>query len=163
MPALAPFVAMSPALLLYFIRLLSALLLLGFVGVIAWLIYREMQITAVSLEQGERPQGRLRVMASEKGEPAAGSVYPLLSVTSLGRAVNNTIVLPDSYASSQHALIVRREGQWQLQDLGSRNGTLLNDALVRGTAVISSGDIITIGGIQLKVELWPPSLRSPGG
>jgi hypothetical protein len=144
---------MTFPLFLYFLRLLSALLLLGFVAVIAWLIYREMQVTAVSLEQQERPQGKLRVIASEKGVPVVDTVYPLLSVTSLGRAVNNTVVLSDSYASSQHALIVRREGQWQLQDLGSRNGTLLNDVLVRGSAVISSGDIIAIGGIQLKVEL----------
>jgi len=142
---------MTPSVFLYLIRLLSALLLLGFVGV-AWLIYREMQVTAVSLEQQERPQGKLRVIASEKGVPAVDTVYPLLSVTSLGRAVNNTVVLSDNYASSQHALIARREGQWQLQDLGSRNGTLLNDVPVRGTAVISSGDIIVIGGVQLKVE-----------
>nr|MBP6804905.1 FHA domain-containing protein [Chloroflexota bacterium] len=40
-----------------------------------------------------------------------------------------------------------------LEDLGSRNGTLLNGAPLVETAVISAGDVITIGGTDLKVEL----------
>jgi hypothetical protein len=37
--------------------------------------------------------------------------------------------------------------------LGSRNGTLLNGMPLTETAVVSSGDMITIGTVQLKVEL----------
>jgi pSer/pThr/pTyr-binding forkhead associated (FHA) protein len=37
--------------------------------------------------------------------------------------------------------------------LGSRNGTLLNDLPLKEAAVITTGDIITIGSTQLKVEL----------
>jgi pSer/pThr/pTyr-binding forkhead associated (FHA) protein len=92
------------------------------------------------------------VVANESETPAIDTVFPLLPVTSIGRSAGNTIVLVDGYSSSEHALISRRNGQWYLQDQGSRNGTLLNDVPVADTAVVSAGDIIAIGGTRLKVE-----------
>jgi pSer/pThr/pTyr-binding forkhead associated (FHA) protein len=76
-----------------------------------------------------------------------------MPITSIGRAASNNIVLPDGFASAEHALITRRQGQWWLEDQGSRNGTLLNDVVLEGTAVISSGDLIAVGGTILKLEL----------
>ena len=50
-------------------------------------------------------------------------------------------------------LLAWRDGQWWLEDLGSRNGTVLNDAPLSDPTVISAGDVLTIGGVQLKLEL----------
>ncbi|MCB8941186.1 MAG: FHA domain-containing protein [Ardenticatenaceae bacterium] len=144
---------MSAELLLLIFRILSGLLLLGFLGSIAWLIYRDMQVTASALAEQERPYGRLRIIANEVEHPAVDSTYPLLPITSIGRAASNNIVLPDGFASAEHALITRREGKWWLEDRGSRNGTLLNDVVLEGTAVISAGDVIAVGGTVLKLEL----------
>ncbi len=143
---------MDLAVLLFVLRLVSALLLAGFVALIAWFIYRDMRLTAASLAAEERPSGVLRVIANESGEVAPDTLFPLLPVTSIGRASSNTIVLSDGFTSSEHALITRRNGQWWLQDQGSRNGTYLNETPVVGTAVISPGDIITVGGTRLKIE-----------
>ena len=74
-------------------------------------------------------------------------------MTSIGRSSNNVIVLDDGYTSGQHSLITRRGKLWWLEDLASRNGTLLNDAVLTETAVLSTGDVITIGNIKLKLEL----------
>ncbi|MER3459472.1 MAG: FHA domain-containing protein, partial [Chloroflexota bacterium] len=82
-----------------------------------------------------------------------GTVFPLQPVTSLGRAPTNTVALPDSYASGEHALLSLRGNQWWLEDLGSRNGTFLNGVLITEPVVASAGDIISIGRVQLKVEL----------
>lgn len=144
---------MTPELILYLFRILSGLLLLAFLGGIAWLIYKDMQVTTAALAEQERPFGQLRIIANEAESPALESTFPLLAITSIGRAASNTIVLPDGYASAEHALIIRRQGQWWLEDRGSRNGTLLNDALLQETAVVTAGDIIAVGGTQLKVEL----------
>lgn len=144
---------MNAELILLIFRILSGLLLLGFLGGIAWLIYRDMQVTTAALQEQERPYGRLRIIANEVEHPAVNSTFPLLPITSIGRATSNTIVLPDGFASAEHVLITRREGKWWLEDRGSRNGTLLNDVVLEGTAVISAGDVIAVGGTLLKLEL----------
>ncbi len=144
---------MTPELILFIFRIVSGLLLLGFLGGIAWLIYRDMQVTTAAIAEQERPYGRLRIIANEAEMPAVDTTFPLLPITSIGRAASNSVVLPDGYASAEHALITRRQGQWWIEDQGSRNGTLLNDVRLAGTAVISAGDVIAVGGTVLKLEL----------
>ena len=144
---------MTPELILFIFRIVSGLLLLGFLGGIAWLIYRDMQVTTAAIAEQERPYGRLRIIANEAELPAVDTTFPLLPITSIGRAASNSVVLPDGYASAEHALITRRQGQWWIEDQGSRNGTLLNDVRLAGTAVISAGDVIAVGGTVLKLEL----------
>jgi len=140
--------------LLLLLRILSAALLLAFLLFIAWLIYRDMQVTAKLLAQQERPYGFLRVIASEDGLAVLDTRYPLLPITTIGRSRNSTIVLDNGYVSTEHALITRRGDQWFLEDVGSRNGTLLNEMVLAGeTAVIAVGDIIAIGETKFKVEL----------
>lgn len=144
---------MTLELILLIFRALSGLLLLGFLAGIAWLIYRDMQVMTAAIAEQERPYGRLRIIANEAELPVVNTTYVLLPITSIGRAASNTIVLPDGYASAEHALIIRRQGQWWLEDQGSRNGTLLNDAPVQTSAIISVGDVIAVGGTHLKLEL----------
>ncbi len=143
---------MTPAIALLILRVASSILLISFIILIAWFIHRDLIVTSKAMLMAERPYGTLRVVVNDNDEPAVGTTFPLLAVTSIGRAPGNTIVLTDSYASAEHTLISRRDGQWWLQDQGSRNGTLLNETPVAGTAVISAGDLIAIGGTQLKVE-----------
>lgn len=144
---------MDPSLVLFILRLLSALLLLGFLLVIAWLIYHDMRLTSNLLEDQHRQFGVLRVIANDAEAPAVDTKYPLRPITSIGRARSNNVVLANGYTSSEHALITRRGQQWWLEDVGSRNGTLLNEMKLSEATVISPGDVITIGSTQLKVEL----------
>jgi pSer/pThr/pTyr-binding forkhead associated (FHA) protein len=144
---------MSPEVILFLLRLLSAALLLAFLGLFAWLIYKDLQITTVVLEQKQQVEGRLRVLAGNEGGPDTDTLFSLRPITSIGRAQSSTIVIDESYVSQEHALLMARGGQWWLEDLESRNGTLLNGVPLMETAVVSSGDVITIGSVQLKVEL----------
>jgi hypothetical protein len=146
---------MSPPEILLLLRLLSAALLLAFLGTIAWLIYHDMKITAAELSDRQRQYGYLRVIGNESDAPPVGTLFPLLPMTSIGRAPSNTIVLDHGYTSAEHALLTRRGRQWWLEDLGSRNGTLLNESPLEEAAVVSAGDTITIGDVKLKIELEP--------
>ena len=144
---------MDPLIVLFVLRLLAAALLLAFLGFFAWLIYQDLRLTRAVLAMQQQATGSLRVVKCESGEPAVDTVYPLRPLTSIGRAKSSTILLDDSYVSSEHVLLTQRHGQWWLEDLGSRNGTLLNGAPLVETAVVSAGDIITIGGTEFKVEI----------
>ncbi len=143
---------MSLPYLLFGLRVISALLLLAFLAGIAWMIYRELQSTTQLLEQQDRQQGFLRVVGSENGAATVGMVFPLHPETSIGRSQSCAITLDDSFVSNEHAVLLHRAQQWWLEDMGSSNGTLLNDIQVTEPVVISPGDIITIGGTRLMVE-----------
>lgn len=144
---------MDLLIVLFLLRLLGALLLLAFLGGIGWLIFQDLRLTETMMSDRQRRYGYLRVVASREEMPAVDTLFPLLPVTSMGRSPNNMIVLPDNYASGEHALITLRGQQWWLEDLGSRNGTRLNNLLVEGATVVSAGDVIMIGNVQLKIEL----------
>lgn len=144
---------MNLLVLLFVLRLLSALLLLAFLGGIGWIIYQDMRVAETTMSDRQRRYGNLRVVSSRSETPALDTLFPLLPVTSMGRSPNNLIVLPDNYASGEHALLTLRGQQWWLEDLGSRNGTRLNNLPVAGATVVSAGDIIMIGNTHLKIEL----------
>ena len=143
---------MDQTLVLLGLRALSALLLLVLLAGMAGLIYREMQTTAAAKAVSGKAHGQLYVLAADSDHLAVGTLFPLLPVTRIGRAASNTIMLDESYVSTEHALLTWRSSQWQLRDLDSRNGTLLNDIPLAETAVVSVGDVITIGAIQLRLD-----------
>jgi hypothetical protein len=96
--------------------------------------------------------GRLVVAASPAGEPATGAVFALDAVTTLGRDVNNTIVVEDRFASAEHAVLTFRGRAWYLEDLGSTNGTYVNGTRVDRVWPLSFGDEIQVGQVRLRLE-----------
>lgn len=148
---------MSPDVLLFALRILSALILLVFLGIIAWLVYEDMRLTRAVLEDRRRRHGTIRAAHIDQDGEGQQFVFPLTPVTSIGRASTNTVVLEDDYVSNEHALLMLRGQQWWLEDLDSRNGTLLNGARLTEATVVSPGDVIVIGNTQLRVE---PSVAS---
>ena len=145
---------MTPDIVLLLLRLLSTMLLLAFLATIAWLVFQDMRTVRTALADRRRNFGTLRVIAANGDEPFRTVEFPLSPITSIGRAPSNTVVLEDDYVSSEHALIMLRGQQWWLEDLNSRNGTLLNGTALSEATVISPGDVITIGNTRLKIE--PP-------
>ncbi len=141
-------------LVLLVLRLLAGMLLLSFLGSIFWLLWHDYRAAASMIEDGKRQRGRLVVVAShDENAVEVGTTYPLLPLTSLGRGPTNTIVLRDNFASQEHALLTRRGAQWWLEDRHSSNGTRLNGEPVQEPVVVSAGDVICIGQIELKLEL----------
>lgn len=143
---------MSESTLLLALRLLSGGLLFAFLAALAWLLYRDLQQTAQVVLSEQGAAGHLRVLQTTEHGPLVGTLFPLLAITRIGRAPGNTIILDDSFVSAEHALLTRREKRWWLEDLQSRNGTLLNDLPLTETAVVVSGDVITIGDVRLRLE-----------
>lgn len=143
---------MTPEILLFALRLLGGLLLLLFAAALLWTIRQDMALAANQVASRQHARGRLVIVTAGDSSLEVGQAFALLPVTSLGRAPSNTVHLADTYASNDHALLTLRSGRWWLEDLGSSNGTTLNDQLLAAPAVVSSGDLIGIGRVTLKVE-----------
>jgi hypothetical protein len=99
-----------------------------------------------------RPLGRLVVIAAPEGKPSPGTSLPLDAVNSIGRDVNNSIVLDDSFVSSDHTLLTFRGRAWYVEDRGSTNGTWLNGQRVEGLLPLGYGDEIQVGQVRLRLE-----------
>jgi len=68
----------------------------------------------------------------------------------LGRDPDNELVLEDDGVSRRHARIERRSGRVVLMDVGSTNGTLLNDVELSGIVELNTGDRIQVGSTIFK-------------
>ncbi|GAA1966869.1 FHA domain-containing protein FhaB/FipA [Amycolatopsis minnesotensis] len=71
----------------------------------------------------------------------------------IGRADDSTLVLDDDYASTRHARLSLRGGDWYVEDLGSTNGTYLDRAKVTQPLRVPLGVPIRIG--KTVIELRP--------
>jgi hypothetical protein len=144
----------SPEVILLLLRLLSVISLLLFLGALFVIIWKEYRSTVDQLQASRRSYGKLVGLQEIDGSYVMmGDSYPLLPLTSLGRAPTNSIVVNDNFASSEHALVFLRNGQWWLEDRHSRNGTTLNELPVTQPIVMTNGDIIGIGKKCYRLEL----------
>lgn len=88
-------------------------------------------------------------------DASAGAVHLLTdNRCEIGRAPGSEVELTEPKVSRQHAAIIRREGTAWVEDVGSANGTFLNDATVSGPAVaITTGDAIRFGPATFTFKL----------
>lgn len=102
-------------------------------------------------EKKEFTAGIEVVEVNDESAIPLGALYPLRSVTNIGRTQDNSIVLDSQYASNYHARIYMKNNDYVLKDMNSTNGTYLNGVKVERPTVINSDDLIGIGGIFFKV------------
>lgn len=75
---------------------------------------------------------------------------PTTAPITLGRAPDNTIVIQDGTVSSRHARLFLQGNQWYVQDLGSTNGTFVNEQRVSQHPV-RIGDKLRLGAIVIQI------------
>lgn len=90
------------------------------------------------------------VVLDERGQRV--STHRLDGTLMIGRAPSCQIRPDDTYVSQMHAKISNRNGSWVVEDVGSTNGTYLNQRKVTVPTEISPGDRIRIGKTQVEVR-----------
>jgi hypothetical protein len=138
------------------VRFLVITLFLGFpvALVLAWAF--EVRPEGVIADPGRTPDspttltssGRphLSVSWQENGKPTARAFNNNLTI---GRHPDNDICISDASVSRRHVQISYTDSGWTIEDLGSRNGTLLNGAL------IDKADLPSRAEVQLSEEGAP--------
>jgi pSer/pThr/pTyr-binding forkhead associated (FHA) protein len=84
--------------------------------------------------------------------PAAGQRFELDSEVVLGREGVSATIAEDSELSRRHAAVRPAAGGFEIEDLGSRNGTFVNGQKIEGATRLSGGDAIKIGQTVLALE-----------
>jgi hypothetical protein len=149
----------------------SVALKLGFLAVlylfllwIAWSATRDLRGRASpsSVDQGTGMYSASAAGVMRAHEPrlvverapghSAGMIYDVGPGAVLGRGDAAEIRLDDPYASSRHARIVLQGGVVVVEDLGSTNGTYLNEELLQGLAPLHHGDRVRIGDSEFTYE-----------
>ncbi len=71
----------------------------------------------------------------------------------IGKGPQNDVILNDASVSGTHAMITFADGRFMLSDLGSRNGTLLNEARVTEARPLAHGDLIKMGHCTITFRM----------
>jgi hypothetical protein len=82
----------------------------------------------------------------------SGLAYDVGEGAVMGRGDDADIRLQDPFASSRHARLLRQGAIVVIEDLGSTNGTYLNEELLQGPQPLHPGDRIRIGDSEFTYE-----------
>jgi pSer/pThr/pTyr-binding forkhead associated (FHA) protein len=138
---------------------LFALLFLFIWRSMRWVVRGLSVAEAPAAERGARrgrepaltlPPGPSTLIVQGAGDRRPRTVKLAASMT-VGRAPECEIRLDDTYASQQHARLYARNEHWFVEDLGSTNGTFVNDQRLAAPAMLQPGDKVRVG--QTVMEL----------
>ncbi len=78
--------------------------------------------------------------------------YSVYEGATIGRNKRCDIVIDEKFVSGEHLRIWYEDGEWYLEDLGSRNGTFVNGSRIKDTVILDPQDKISVGGLEFVFE-----------
>ena len=125
--------------------------------VAALFLLRVLRVAAVQARPVDyEPRARRRrggTLALKFIEPLdrTGERVTVDSAVTIGRSADCDLAMSDTYLSSRHARLANDQGDLSIEDLGSTNGTYVNQELVDGRVHLERGDIVQVGGVLFEV------------
>ena len=143
----------------------------GLFALLVLFLWRSMRwaVRGLSMEQVPPREGRAaRKRQAENGHPSIPAGLSTVVIHSdgdksrtvpvestslvLGRAPECELPLEDTYVSQQHARIFAKDDHWYVEDLGSTNGTSVNDQRLAAPARVQPGDRISLGTTVVELR-----------
>ncbi len=136
------------AIVVLFLRILIALVLYALVGYAFYLLWVTIHKRSDTRVGGSIPA--LTLQPTGKGGPE-GQRFESEQVL-VGRESGCQLCLADDTISARHAKLSYHNKQWWVEDLGSTNGTYLNNLPVTTPTVLANNDALTFGKVSLVVK-----------
>ncbi len=143
------------AILLLIVRLGISLALYAFLGWAFYVMWQELRAQSQLLTSRQIPALKLQIVMPN-GLQTMLFQEPEVCI---GRDVSCECILPDATISAQHARLSFHHQQWWLEDLNSTNGTFVHEEAITTPVVLTSGDQIRCGRVEIAVQI----ARSPNG
>ncbi|MGB2909108.1 MAG: FHA domain-containing protein [Anaerolineales bacterium] len=137
------------ATILLALRIALAITLYAFVISALLILWRDLKRQSKGVIQTVLPT--IKITTREDG--TSESYEYTLSEVTIGRDPNSNCQLDDNSISAQHARLTYQQTQWWVEDLGSTNGTFLNQEPVTTPQVITSGDNLRCGRIVFQIQI----------
>jgi hypothetical protein len=146
------------AIILLVLRILLAGFLYGFLGLAIYTLLGDLKQQGDLLAARQPPL--LILTAALENHPLSHQ-YDKPEVI-LGREPGCDFLINDKTVSSRHARFSYHHQQWWLEDLASTNGTFINDEAITAPVVITHGDEVRLGHIELSVQIGQPQNSHSG-
>lgn len=134
--------------ILLILRVLLAAALYAFLAWALYTIWMDLRQQAITSASNKVPS--LTLTGADLLSEEYFFTSPIITV---GRGATNDLVIGNDTVSVHHARLVYQLNQWWLQDLNSTNGTYLNGQRLVTSAVLTSGDMIGFGEVNLLVTI----------
>jgi hypothetical protein len=129
------------------LRLVMVLSLYAFLGWAVYTLWKDMRRQKEILEARKIPEITIQAGIDGQIESHSYSSQELV----VGRDPICDFVLDEVTVSAQHARLAYHHQNWWAEDLGSRNGTLLNLVRITTPTILVTGDELQLGQIQIKI------------
>lgn len=113
---------------------------------------QELESPAPPPRRVRRQRGEPRALTITQGTQAGDSATFVDHVILIGRGADCQLVLEDDYVSTRHARVVNGSDSVYVEDLGSTNGTYVNNQRITAPTTIGLADTVRIGKTILKLE-----------
>lgn len=134
---------------------LVAILYLVILRVVA-VARREMKLVErapASVTRGKDVVGHLVVIDSGSTALRPGARLDVEPITTIGRSPTNTIVLDSTFVSTEHTRILFRDRSLWVEDMNSRNGTLVDQNRITEAVAVTPGTILQVGDVRFKFAI----------
>ena len=113
---------------------------------------QELEQPAPPPKRTKRTRGAPRVLMITQGSQAGQSAELADGVILIGRGADAQLSLDDDYVSTRHARVVSGENGIYLEDLGSTNGSYVNNQRITAPTTVTLSDTIRIGRTTMRLE-----------